>query len=162
MWCSDRRNVLIGLAALAGCGFEPAYGPGGAAAGLRGSIRVDDPANRDEFTLVARLEERLGAPAAPRFRLSVSLNVTENSLAITPEQEIERYNLVGRAIWEIRAIGDEAVLARGEEDTFTSYDATGTTVATLASEADAHARLMTALADQIVTRLIATAGDWSG
>jgi LPS-assembly lipoprotein len=42
----------------------------------------------------------------------------------------------------------------GSVDNFTGYSATGTTVATLAAERDAQERLMTILADQIVTRLL--------
>ena len=44
---------------------------------------------------------------------------------------------------------------------FTSYSATGSTVAGLAAEEDAALRLMHILADQIVTRLLATSGQWS-
>jgi LPS-assembly lipoprotein len=41
----------------------------------------------------------------------------------------------------------------GSVDNFTSYSATGTTVATLAAERDAQERLMIQLADQIFVRL---------
>ena len=50
------------------------------------------------------------------------------------------------------------VLLSGNVDSFTGYSATGTTVATRAAERDAYERLMTILADQIVTRLEAGAG----
>lgn len=156
----DRRRFLIAFAALSGCGFTPAYGPDGAAEDLRGVIRVDDPANLDEFALVSRLEERLGAPTSPRYALSVALFVREDGLAVTPEQEITRYNVVGQANWAVRPLGEDTIIANGVVDTFTSYDATGTNVATLAAEEDSRKRLMTALADQIVTRLIVTAPEW--
>jgi valyl-tRNA synthetase len=56
----------------------------------------------------------------------------------------------------------DRVLTEGDVNTFTSYSASGTLVATNASEIDAGHRLMRLLADQIVTRLIATSGDWGG
>lgn len=157
----DRRTLLIALTALAGCGFTPALAPEGGAGVLRNNVRVAEPASRDAFDLANRITERLGPPSAPRFVLSYDLEVEEDPLAITPEQVIERYNVVGRVKWQIRSTADDSLLALGSENNFTSYSATGTTVSTLSSQADARARLMSALADQIVTRLIATAPEWA-
>ena len=157
----DRRAILLSLTALAGCGFSPALAPEGGAGILRGNVRVADPTTRDEFDLANRVTERLGPPNTPRFTLVVDLEVEEDPLAITPEQVIERYNVVGRVKWQIRSTADDGLLALGSENNFTSYSATGTAVSTLSSQADARARLMTALADQIVTRLLATAPEWA-
>ena len=48
----------------------------------------------------------------------------------------------------------------GRVESFTSWSATGSTVAGLTAEEDARLRLMRILADQIVARLLATSGDW--
>jgi LPS-assembly lipoprotein len=44
-------------------------------------------------------------------------------------------------------------------ESFTAFSAAGSPVATQAAERDAEQRLMTILADQLVTRLIATTPD---
>ena len=68
-----------------------------------------------------------------------------------------RYSLAGKADYKLVDAQTDAVLLTGEVASFTSWSATGSTVATQTAEDDAHKRLMVMLADQIVTRLIATA-----
>ncbi|MHC0052292.1 LPS assembly lipoprotein LptE [Actibacterium sp. D379-3] len=163
MSLSDRRTVLLGLAALslAGCGFAPAYGTDGAARGLHGRIRAADPTNRDSFALVGRLEERLGRPDAPLYDLNYELEVQREGLAITPEQVTTRYNLLGEVAFTLTDRRTGAPALSGRVNNFAGYSATGTTVSTRAAEQDAHERLMVILADQIVARLIASAGSLS-
>jgi len=155
-----RRTLFLMLAALGACGFQPAYGPNGPATKLLGSIEVDAPDTRNSFDLVRRLEERLGQPQAPQFMLSYSLNLTEDDLAITPAQEITRYNVIGSVNYSIRDVGTGAVVHSGVVNNFSSYSATGTTVSTQTAKSSAYARLMIILADQITTHLIATSGSW--
>ncbi|MCU0901358.1 MAG: LPS assembly lipoprotein LptE [Cypionkella sp.] len=157
----NRRTVLFVPLALAACGFAPAYGPGGAAAGLQGRIRVADPTDKLGFDLVERLEERLGRPEAPMFDLAYTINTRIETLAITPADAITRYHLQGTIDWTLtdRSTGQRAT--GGTVQGFTAYSATGSTVAGLAAEQDAAFRLMRMLADQIVTKLIATAGTWA-
>ena len=163
MSSSDRRNFLFLMAALsvAACGFTPAYGPGGAAAGLQGRIRVDDPSNKNGFDLVERLEERLGRPEAAVYALSFKIVTKPIGVGITPENAITRYNLTGSVDWGLTDTATGTRLTGGRVNSFTSYSATGSTVAGLAAEQDAAMRLMRLLADQIVTRLIATSGQWA-
>lgn len=47
-------------------------------------------------------------------------------------------------------------MAQGEVSNFTSHSTVGTVIATTAAEADARGRLAVMLADQVVTRLLAT------
>lgn len=158
MSSSDRRTLILGLLALplAGCGFTPAYAPGGPAAALQGAIRVDDPVDKAGFDLVERLEERLGRPQAPRYALAYRIETKPIGIAITPENAIRRYNLTGNVAFTLTDIATGAVVTQGRVGNFTSYSATGTTVSTLAAEEDAAYRLMRILADQMVTRLLAT------
>lgn len=144
-------------AALAGCGFTPAYGPKGGAAALQNQILFDEPGTRDGYVLVRHLENRLGRAQAARFGLSVSLTTSEEGLAYTQDAQITRYDLVGKAVYALRDLGTGKVLTSGTVDSFTGYSTTGSTVATLAAEKDARERLMTILADQITTRLLASA-----
>lgn len=154
------RRAFLSLALLAGCGFAPAYGPGGAAAGLQGSIRADDPTDKNSFDLVQRLEERLGRPQATRFALSYSIRTKAIGVGVTPENVTTRYNLTGQIDWSLTEIATQTRVTGGRVDSFTSWSATGSTVAGLAAEEDAALRLMRILADQIVTRLTATADGW--
>ena len=163
MSSSDRRQFLFLMAAMpiAGCGFAPAYGTGGAATGLQGRIRVDDPSDKNGFDLVERLEERLGRPEAPRYALSYVIQTNPIGVGITPENAITRFNLTGSIDWGLTDSTTGTRLTGGKVQSFTSYSATGSTVAGLAAEQDAAFRLMRLLADQIVTRLIATSEEWA-
>jgi LPS-assembly lipoprotein len=162
MWSCSRRFWLAGALALAGCGFTPAYGPGSPAARLLDRVEIDAPDTKYSFDLVERLEERLGRPDSVGYRLSYRITVTSESRSITPTGATTRYNLVGSVSYTLRDAATDKVLAQGAVNTFTSYSASGTPVATGASEADAGLRLMRLLADQIVTRLIAASGSWGG
>ena len=163
MSSSDRRQFLLLMAAwpVAGCGFAPAYGTDGAASGLQGRIRVDDPSDKNGFDLVQRLEERLSRPEAPIYALSFSITTNAIGVGITPENAITRYNLTGAVEWGLTETANGTRLTGGRVNSFTSYSATGSTVAGLAAQQDASLRLMRILADQIVTRLIATSGQWA-
>lgn len=151
-------GLPVGLA-LAGCGFSPAYAPGAAATKLLGGIVVDEPVDRNSYLLVQQLEHRLGRASAPRYGLSLALEVKEERMAVDATNITTRFNVIGKATYALRDLGDGKVLQTGTVDSFTGYSATGSTVATRATERDARERLMTILADQITTRLIAQAGD---
>ena len=163
MWWSERRAflgmMLAPLLVLPACGFTPAYGPEGGAGRLQGSIEVDAPTDRDSFLLVQALENRLGRAAAPSYGLSLALEVKQERMAINATNITTRFNVIGKATFALRDLGDGKVLQSGSVDSFTGFSATGSTVATQAAQRDAHERLMTILADQITTRLIARAGE---
>jgi len=160
MWSSDRRQFLLlaGAAALAGCGFTPAYGPAGGAAKLLGRVQPDAPQSRDDFALVRRIAERLDPATTPRYRLSYKISTDVLGQAITPAGATTRYSLTGNVEYTLKDGGSDAVLLTGKVSSFSSWSASGTVVATSAAEEDAHRRLMRMLADQIVTRLQAQAG----
>lgn len=158
---SDRRSLLLGALALGGCGFTPVYGPGGAAEGLRGRIAFDAPADRAGFDLVRQLEERLGLPTDPRYRLSASIRRSEQRIAVTSEGVANRFQVTGRADFTLREIDTDRTVTSGSVTNFVSYSATRTAVATRAARTDAEARLMRILADQIAADLLATADRWS-
>ncbi len=160
MSSSDRRTFLLSTLALAGCGFSPAYAPGGPAERLWGAVRADDPSDRQGFELVERLEERLGRPEAARFDLTYRIATDIDSVGITGENSITRYNLNGRVDFSLKDHASGQVVTSGRARSFTSWSATGSTVATLSAEEDASSRLMRILADEIVTHLLATSGRW--
>ncbi len=153
-----RRAALLGLLALAGCGFTPAFGTGGASTPLRNAVSVTSPDTVAGFRLRSRLTDRLGATTVPKYLLNVTLRTEQTAAAITTEGDTTRINLRGFANWTL-ADNDGGVLLQGDTQSFTSYSATGSTVATQVAATDAQARLSIALADLIVADLKATAGD---
>lgn len=159
MWLSDRRTFLATALALslAGCGFSPAYGPGGAANRLQNAVLVDTPDTRDAYLLTRELENRLGRAENARYSLGYTLDFIEERMAISSDDVATRVNLIGKLAYNLRDLSTTQVLAAGTLNSFTGYSTTGSTVATRAARADAHERLSTILADQLVARLIASA-----
>ncbi|MDJ0628097.1 MAG: LPS assembly lipoprotein LptE [Rhodobacter sp.] len=156
-----RRLVLIlAFASLSACGFTPVYGPGGSAGTLRGSILAAEPDDRKSFVFVARLEERLGQPQSAPYLLNYTIRTTQQGLGITPDQATTRFNILGRVDYTLTDRATEAVLDTGSIENFAGFSATGSIVGTLSATDDANERLMVTLADQLVTRLTATAPDW--
>lgn len=164
MLSSDRRSFLGVLAALplSACGFTPAFGPGGPARGLLGKVQIDDPADKNAFDLVGRLQERLGRADGAVWRLSYAIATEGIGLGITSSNAITRYNITGSVSYSLRRIGADPVVTSGTVRNFTSYSASGTVVSTAASERDAYVRLMRILADQMVTELVASSAGWAG
>ena len=157
--------------AVAACGFTPAYGPDGPAEQLRVQVAMDAPGDRNEFDLVKQLELRLGQASAPVYQLAYDIDTVQEGVGVTPEQEIVRINIFGKVSFTLTDAATGAILTSGSTDTFTGYSvgavdattippSTNATIATLSAERDANRRLMVALADQIVTRLIATSSVW--
>lgn len=156
----SRRSLLLAPLVLAACGFSPVYAPGGVADGLNGTITVQDPTEKRGFDLVQRLEERLGRPKNARFQLAYSITTTTSGVGITTENAITRFNILGVIDWTLSDKTTGVRVTGGRVQSFTSYSATGSTVAGLAAQEDANLRLMRILADQIVARLIASRGTW--
>lgn len=153
-----RRHLLLaGLVALGACGFTPVYGPGGSGGKLQNAISFNAPNNEFGFRVRTALEDRFGSVATERYRVEIGLSSKTNPAAIDEDGDITRFDVLGTASWMIKT-ADGASASRGEVQTFTSYSATGTTVATQTAERDARARLAQALADMIAADLILAAG----
>jgi LPS-assembly lipoprotein len=156
MWWPDARPLLaLALAVmLAGCGFSPVYAPGSPAAERLGRIAVQTEATLDGDRLRTALDARLDGPAAQATQdLTVTVTIIDQSAAVAADGTRARVNLVGVARWQLVDRATGAVLAQGQEDSFTGYATTGSTVATQAARMDAAERLAVILADLIVARL---------
>ncbi len=154
----DRRTLLLMPLALAACGFEPVYAPGGSGAVLNGQVVVSAPDDVDSFLLVQNLERQLGrsASSGKAYQLDVSVSTSTRAVSITTSNETTRYTVNGTASYSLKSNETGAVMASGSVSDFAAYSAAGSTVSTLADERDATQRLMSILADQIVTRLYTT------
>lgn len=174
MW-SSRRKFGFGLAAVIGltaCGYSPAYGPKGSARNLFNRVEFKTPASRNEFDLVGQFEQRLGHGEDAKFRLTYDVSTSQDGTGLTPAQERIRFNVVGRLSYTLTDTTSGQVLTRGTVENFTGYsvasvDVTATppgtsaTISTLSAKRDASRRLMVILADQVVTRLIASSPGWA-
>lgn len=149
--------ALWAMLLIAACGFTPVYSPDGVGTALQNRILVDEPKDRNTYLLTQRIEERLGRGGDARFGLKVNIAVRETGIAINPQGDTDRYDVLGVAKYTLRDVKTGAEVVKGTVNSFAAYSATGNSAATLAAERDARERLMVILADQIVTRLIATA-----
>ena len=154
MW--SRRAALAVALLAAGCGFTPVYGPGGAGTRLHGQVRVADPQTADDYAFLRRMTERLGPAETGRYDLAYTLRVAVLPQAITPDEVTTRFSLNGTATYRLTDSATGATVAQGEVSNFTSHSTVGTVIATNAAEQDARNRLALMLADQVVTRLLAT------
>ena len=149
----SRRAALLGLMALAGCNFAPVYGDAGGP--LRGKVAIETPDNLPGYYMRGQLENRLGLSDSPAYVLDVRPSAQSSAAAVRSDGDTVRFNVVGKASWGLRELGTDTLIGSGEVESFVSYAATGSTVATQAAADDAGERLSTALADMIVTRLLA-------
>ncbi|MBW7920493.1 MAG: hypothetical protein H3C51_00135 [Rubellimicrobium sp.] len=157
MWWSrpTRRGLLGAGLALAGCGFVPAMGEGGAGR-FRGATAITAPATVDGYRLLARIEDRLGRADAARWHLTVTLDTDESSAAYGADGSIGRATVTGQAGWRLTEGADGPLVGEGRARAFAGYDSgLSNTVALRAAAIDAHERLMVQLADQIVTQMLA-------
>lgn len=146
--------------ALAACGFQPVYAPGGSGSELYGKVAVSAPNTVDSFLLVQNLEQQLGrsATSGGAYKLDVSVSTQIRAAAITTTNETNRYSIDGQAQYALRSNETGQIVASGTVSDFVGYSAAGSTVSTLADERDAKERLMVILSSQIMNRLYATPG----
>jgi LPS-assembly lipoprotein len=163
MSSSDRRQflTLLGVAPLAACGFTPVYGPGGSGGAVQGRVAIAPPEDPLAFGLVSRLEDRIGRASGGPYLLSYQISTSETALALSDTDDINRINISGTISYRVVETATDIQVEAGEVSTFTAYASSGSPVATAAARRDAQERLMIALADHIVARLLAGANAWA-
>ncbi len=148
---------MLGLGA---CGFAPVYGPGGAASELSGALSFKTPETELGFRVSSALQDRLGSAETAKYEVTITLSETQSEAAVTADGDTNRFDLTGIGNWQATPSSGGTPVT-GRVQSFTSYAATGTTVATQAAERNARARLAQILADQIATDLIIALGSSS-
>lgn len=156
----SRRYLLLSVGALGACGFKPLYGPETAAEATQGRIDIAQIGGLMGYNLRQRLSARLGAASAPSHLLTVQINTSSQELAINPQNEITRYSLTGNAVFDLRQKAGNVSVLRGDVRAFSAYSATASAYATSVAERDARERLANSLAEQIATRIVASADRW--
>ena len=157
MWSSRRQFCGLALAGLAGCGFEPIYSRGQAAAELRNQIAVERIDGREGFFFREKLRERHGAPTDPLYRLIVRMESEQIGLAITQTADVTRYNISGTARFQLVRLWDRLEVLEGDVRAVAGYSATGSAYATRVAERDARERLATTLAEKVASRVLISA-----
>ena len=103
MSSSDRRTLLRGLGAgaallaLPGC-LRPMLAEDSAATSLRGRIDLPPIDGRIGYHLYKRLEDRLGTPVRPDYRLDVNLTFRDRGLAISQDDAVTRITMTAEAM----------------------------------------------------------------
>lgn len=150
----SRRSALFGALAFgAACGFTPVFGPGGAGALLSGAVEVETPQSVAGFRLGTALIERFGPTKTAAYVLTVTLSESRKAAAQTIAGQNTRFDLTGTAKWVLKSTDGE-IVGSGTAQTFASYSASGSTLATQTAERDARTRLSIALADIIASDVV--------
>lgn len=143
------------LAALAGCGFRPVYLPDSATQKFQDQIFVQAPTKRVEYEFVKALQGQVGRAQSGQFKLSYDIEMTTRSTVVSAAQELERFSVEGLVSFTLTD-SENTPITSGSTRSFTTYSATGSTLASDRSQRDAENRLAVILADQVVTHIIAT------
>ncbi|MDA5192451.1 LPS assembly lipoprotein LptE [Govanella unica] len=161
---------LIGVfslaAALAACGFEPMYAPGGlhgasgAAADLAAvelaPLRNDAGRNfRVGQQMSNALSERLYASgvAPARYRLELKLTEHREGFGFRQDESVTRYGLRLSAEYRLIDIASKKTVLSETTQTYNSYDVSQSDFATVMAQRDMEQRLTRDLSDRIVSRL---------
>lgn len=160
MSSSDRRTVLAGLGVLAlgGC-FRPMLREGGAASDLRHRIALPAVDGRFDHFLVESLEERLGAPVQPSYRLDVVSTIDEQGLAVAQDNAVTRISLVAKASWTLWKTGSTEPALSDVAFTQSGYSATGSLFATRQTRRTVERRMARDLGERIARAILARAAD---
>lgn len=160
MSSGDRRHFLALSAAallLAGC-FRPMLAEDGSAAALRGKIALPQTSDRFSYYLHDRLEERLGKPEAPEYRLEVRTALTESGLLVAQDNTITRIRVQAVADFELYRDGVSEPVLKDRIVTESGYDSTTTLYASRTTQQDIERRLANDLGERIARRIQAQAG----
>ena len=138
------------LPLLAGCGFHPLYGDAKLQPQLA-SIYVEPVAERDGYELRNTLINLLasnGQSGGKTYRLKLTLNETNQGVALQNDATITRYNdtlTVGYVLTD--DAGKE--VTRGTQSSLASYNTVNSPYATLAGQQDADKRAAQEIAERI-------------
>jgi LPS-assembly lipoprotein len=145
-----RTPAIIAMCVLlAGCGFHPMYGRSLEPA--LASIYVEPIPERDGYELRNTLIDALhsdGRTEGKLYRLKVTLNESQQGIALQNDATITRYNNTLDAHYTLtNAQGD--VLTTGSQTELSDYNVVQSPYATLAAEQDSSKRAAQDMAERI-------------
>jgi len=141
---SNRRRVLAGLAllpvGLAGC-FRPMLAEDDDAARVRGRIGLPRIDGRLGYFLSQSLEDRLGTPVDPAYRLEVTTRLRDRNQAIARDNSVTRKTIVARASWRLFRLGESRPVMSDVLTVQSGFNATTSLFATRQTRLDIERRL---------------------
>ncbi|MEO1492472.1 MAG: hypothetical protein AAFV19_10010 [Pseudomonadota bacterium] len=155
-----RRAVLGGLGVLpiglAGC-FRPLLAEGGDAQRVQGKIGLPAVDGRFGYFLSQSLEDRLGTPVDPQFRLEVSTRLRDRDLAIAQNNDVTRKTVIAQTTWRLFRLGQASPVLRDDITVQSGFNATTSLFATRQARLDIERRLARDIGERIARALLARA-----
>ncbi len=143
------RATLAFAFLLAGCGFQPMYGPG--LSPQLASVYVEPMGERDGYELRNTLIDLLGSDgraAGKRYRLTVTLRESNQGVALRNDAAITRYNDTLAVNFVLTDLNGKT-LTEGSQTGLTAYNVTSSPYATMAAQQDADKRAAEDIAERI-------------
>ena len=150
--------VVISLA-LAGCGFQPLYGDGGAMTGLAlQNVYVEPISDRVGYELRNNLLDLFNATGQAdnaQFRLVLSLSETEDAVILQTNTAITRYNYTLSAHYELIPRASTQAVKSGDVTSLTAYNVAAAPFlySTVTAQRDAKNRAANDIAERIRTQI---------
>lgn len=149
--------LLLGAAALSGCGLKPLYGggDGGQVRATLASVEVAPIPGQSGWLVSNALRDRLatGQQGAARYRLQVELDDQITGLGVRRDDSVARERRTLRARYQLIDLTNGAVVLDAAAGSDAGIDVVGSEYATIAAERSALERLSDIVADQIVARV---------
>ena len=154
----DRRGLLggLGVLALGGC-FRPMLAEDGKASALRNRIELPPIEGRFGYYLGESLEDRLGRPKSPEYRLDVRTSLTERGLAVAQNNAVTRVILIASASWALWREGEARPVLQDTVRAQSGHNATASLYATRQTRRDIERRLARDLGERISRAILARA-----
>ena len=151
-----RRSVIVGVFALAGCGFEPLYGERAASFDPElAAVRVEPIPERVGQLLAISLRDGFnptGQRVETKYTLLVTLASSRREIAIRRDATASRLQVELSAGWGLRDPNGRTIL-NGSSRSVTSFDISDNEYANLVAEQDARARLVRDISEDIRLRV---------
>ncbi|MEX2618520.1 MAG: LPS assembly lipoprotein LptE [Alphaproteobacteria bacterium] len=164
MWSSDRYSarggaLLVALALLAGCGFQPLYGTTASSGGVTEQyqqIHVDPIPDRIGQQIRNFLLDRLnpyGQPARPAYRLTVEPTISITELGIKRDETATRALLLLHVRYSLLESATDRELFAASARSTNSFNIVDSEFATKSAENDALERAAREVSEAIRIRL---------
>ena len=147
--------MAVGIATLlSACNFTPVYGVNGSGTKLENRIAITAPTTKEAYLVTRQLETRLGRADPAPMTLSFSVSHSLVELGTTATGTATRLHRNGSLNFSLTNSATDQTIDSGSLTNFVGYSVTGNTATSLAAEHASVERLMNALADQLVDRLL--------
>jgi LPS-assembly lipoprotein len=144
-----RLAALAFLLPLAGCGFQPMYGP--SMSPQLASVYVEPVGERDGYELRNTLIDLLGSNGqmrGKRYRLTLTLRESNQGVALRNDAAITRYNDTVAVNFVLTDLNGKT-LTDGSQTGLTAYNVTASPYATMTAQQDADKRAAQDIAERI-------------